>query len=411
MLKSLYGLPQAGRNWYLLFCGILSRSLGMTKSRVEGCNFSKVNKKLNMNTFVQFHVDDNIMESNDKVFADKVMEKMHELFGGTRIWKSKEFDFLQMHITRQDDYSITVDNAAYVMDIVERRYLENMAKEFSKHRGCITPSNLELFMEEEDPNYVPVEQDKTDYKGAIGELIHALYVRIDILKEVTFLAKKSEIPGPKAWKAYRRIIHYLYHFPSLPINFRSKVGDIVTCYVDASFACHQKSKSHSGMIVTIGENGGPIQVKSKMQKLHSDSSSEAELIATATCVNYGLFVARVCQDVELIPCELLLLNLKQDNMSTIKIIENGEGSGGLAKYMRVRYDKITSLLEEKVVKIVHCPGDDMICDFLTKPMVGAEFLRQIVRAMYHGDYEEFKKQAELAWRRVTDAKKKIVKDK
>ena len=165
------------------------------------------------------------------------------------------------------------------------------------------------------------------------------------------------------------------------------------------------------MIVTIGENGGPIQVKSKMQKLHSDSSSEAELIATATCVNYGLFVARVCQDVELIPCELLLLNLKQDNMSTIKIIENGEGSGGLAKYMRVRYDKITSLLEEKVVKIVHCPGDDMICDFLTKPMVGSEFLRQIVRAMYHGDYEEFKKQAELAWRRVTDAKKKIAKDK
>ena len=88
-------------------------------------------------------------------------------------------------------------------------------------------------------------------------------------------------------------------------------------------------------------------------------------------------------------------------MSTIKIIENG-GSGGSAKYMRIRYDKLTSLLEEKFLQIVHCPGDNMICGFLTKP-VGSEFLRQFVRAMYHGDKDssksEFKRQAELAWRR------------
>ena len=53
--------------------------------------------------------------------------------------------------------------------------------------------------------------------------------------------------------------------------------------------------------------------------------------------------------------------------------------------------------------IVYCPGEDMLCDFLTKVMVGAEFERQVVRAMYHSDVEEFKLQAAKAYARVKNA--------
>ena len=119
------------------------------------------------------------------------------------------------------------------------------------------------------------------------------------------------------------MIYYLYHFPSLPINLRSAIGDIVTCYVDASFATHIDCKSHSGMIVTIGENGGPIQAKSKMQNIHTDSSCEAELVGAVTCSNFGLFLARLMAEIGLLNCEKVIMHLKQDNTSTIKIMENG----------------------------------------------------------------------------------------
>lgn len=55
---------------------------------------------------------------------------------------------------------------------------------------------MELFTEFKEEGLVASEQDITDYKGVIGELLHAVIVRIDIRKEVTFLAKKRCNPGP-----------------------------------------------------------------------------------------------------------------------------------------------------------------------------------------------------------------------
>ena len=65
------------------------------------------------------------MLSSDKVFASMVMKKMHQLFGGNEVWKSKEFDFLKLHLTRQEDCSVTIDYVAYVMNIVKRRFSLN----------------------------------------------------------------------------------------------------------------------------------------------------------------------------------------------------------------------------------------------------------------------------------------------
>ena len=50
------------------------------------------------------------------------------------------------------------------------------------------------------------------------------------------------------------------------------------CYVDASFATHIDSKSHSGMIVAIVENEGPIPAKSKMKQTNTNSSCETKLV-------------------------------------------------------------------------------------------------------------------------------------
>ena len=50
-------------------------------------------------------------------------------------------------------------------------------------------------------------------------------------------------------------------------------------YVDAAYAVHPDSKSHTGIYVTLGTNGGPILVKSYKQRMVTTSSTEAELLA------------------------------------------------------------------------------------------------------------------------------------
>ena len=401
VLMSLYGLKQAPRNWFLFFCSVMQVELGMTQCQSEACVFYYKSKDSSKYTVSLIHVDDCLKSSNDPIVSSKMEATMHKLFGGKKDWQFGEINFLNMHMTRQPDFSVTVDNAAYVMDIVKRRYSQAMEEEFNKSRGLICPSNLELFTESEEEGFVATEVDITNYKGVIGELLHATIIRIDILKETIFLAKKSENPMPNHWKAYRRIIYYLRYYPSLPINLGAELNSIITCYVDASFATHKDMKSHTGMIVTIGENGGPLDCKSKVQNIHTNSSSEAELVASVVASNHGLFIGRVAADLGYVKQENLLMILKQDNESTIKIIENGEGMGGKARYFRIRHAYMKELVEQDIMKIEYCSSENMLSDYMTKCMTGKQLHSQIVRAMYHGDEKEFARQAQLAFERVS----------
>ena len=42
---------------------------------------------------------------------------------------------------------------------------------------------------------------------------------------------------------------------------------LIILYVDAGYSEHVDSKSHTGIFVTVGKNGGPVLVKSFKQNL------------------------------------------------------------------------------------------------------------------------------------------------
>jgi len=71
----------------------------------------------------------------------------------------------------------------------------------------------------------------------------------------------------------------------------------------------------------------------------------------------------------------------QDNQSTIQIAHKGEGFGAKAKHFRVRHDFLKDLIKEATISLDYCSSEDMLADFLTKPMAGAYFQRQVSRAM------------------------------
>ena len=71
----------------------------------------------------------------------------------------------------------------------------------------------------------------------------------------------------------------------------------------------------------------------------------------------------------------------EDNTSTIHIANRGEGHNGKSKHFRVRHHFVKDLIENATITIKHCDSNNMIADFLTKPMIGQEFRRQVNRAM------------------------------
>jgi len=222
-------------------------------------------------------------------------------------------------------------------------------------------------------------------------------VRVDILKECTFLATQANNPGPKAQHALHQLWAYLKENPANTINLGSDVSDLYL-YVDAGYCEHADSRSHTGIFVTIGPNGGPVIVKSFKQGLVTQSSTEAELLALTEGVKRCLSLSKLLMELGFKPN--LQIIAMQDNQSTITVASNGEGMGGKAKHFRVRYHFLRELMEDGILKLEYCPSDAMIPDFLTKGMTGTVLRSQITRAMYHGDVEEFHHQAEKAFQRV-----------
>ena len=66
--------------------------------------------------------------------------------------------------------------------------------------------------------------------------------------------------------------------------------------------------------------------------------------------------------------------LYQDNKSTILLQENGKRSSSQRTLaLNIRYFFLTDQIEKGNLKVKYCPTGDMIADYLSKPLQGAQF--------------------------------------
>ena len=74
----------------------------------------------------------------------------------------------------------------------------------------------------------------------------------------------------------------------------------------------------------------------------------------------------------------------QDNQSTILLENNGRASSSIrTKHLKIRYFSITDCIKKGEIKIEYCPTDDIVADFLTKPLQGKKFVqfRKIIMSL------------------------------
>ena len=68
--------------------------------------------------------------------------------------------------------------------------------------------------------------------------------------------------------------------------------------------------------------------------------------------------------------------LYQDNTSAILLENNGRSSSGKStRHIKIRYYFIKDRIESGDLEIQHCPTDDLIADYMSKPLQGAKFYR------------------------------------
>jgi len=125
--------------------------------------------------------------------------------------------------------------------------------------------------------------------------------------------------------------------------------------VDASFATHKYSRSHTGCAVAIG--GAFVHCRSIVQGgTSSKSSCEAEIRAMSDSAGMILWINQFLEEVGF--TDLPPVHIHEDNESSITLFKAGFPKNHASKHYEPRYFFLTSLLEEKLVQsptyLQHC---------------------------------------------------------
>jgi hypothetical protein len=71
----------------------------------------------------------------------------------------------------------------------------------------------------------------------------------------------------------------------------------------------------------------------------------------------------------------------QDRTSSTRLENNGKWSSGKrTRYFDIKYFYVTDLIGGDEVAVSYCPTNDMVADYMTKPLTGSKFhyLRDII---------------------------------
>ena len=126
------------------------------------------------------------------------------------------------------------------------------------------------------------------------------------------------------------------------------------------------------MCVTLGI--GFFITSSKVQKINSKSSTEAEIIAVSDGMNVPLWLMDFIKGQGHEQCTIVI---EQDNQSAITLLTKGRSTSETTRFIAIRHYWINQYILNKVVKLVHVPTDNMIADYFTKPLQGTRFKKMV----------------------------------
>jgi hypothetical protein len=103
-------------------------------------------------------------------------------------------------------------------------------------------------------------------------------------------------------------------------------------------------------VATIGKHNAPIYVRSQKHKLHTRSSTEAELVATDEGVLHLLWMILVF---DFLGYPQQPVTVLQDNQSTMRVCQTGQSKNGRLKHMVVRYNFIHGQQEANIITFLN----------------------------------------------------------
>ncbi len=190
--------------------------------------------------------------------------------------------------------------------------------------------------------------------------------RPDISLAIVFLTMRVKWPDVDDWHKLRHLVEYLQSTCNFPLILGADSTGVLNWYVDASFAVHPDMRGHTGSTMTMGR--GFSLDKLTKHKLNTHSSTESEIFAVDDLIPQILWTRLFMKAQWYVVRDNILY---QENQSAMLLETNGRSSSSKrTRNIKIRYYYVANQIAKGDLRVVWCPMDKMIADFLTKPLQG-----------------------------------------
>jgi Reverse transcriptase (RNA-dependent DNA polymerase) len=371
--KALYGCIESANLWYQNLAGTLQNN-GFTANPRDLCVFNKIIRKVQFTILV--YVDDLKMTCVDKAAVLEMEQILRNTYGQFRTTHGRILPYLGCTWDYTEPGFVKVLQTGMIQDLIQAR------QKTHKDRGTVltgnpnSPGAPHLFNRTPDCERLSAEQAKINHTQVAILNYLANHGRPDMALVTGELCKRVKDPTTQDFNKLDRGVLYLHGTLNQPLRLGCTMPPKVTVSIDAAFANRDMMKSTSGMCVTLGV--GNFITSSKVQKLNSKSSTEAEIIAVSDGMNIPLWLVDFLfhQGYKKYP-----IRLEQDNQSCIALLTKGRSTAETTRFIEIRKFWITDYIRTGAVEIVYVPTEDMTSDYFTKPLQGAVFSKMVKKIM------------------------------
>ena len=347
--KSIYGLKQAAKDWYMEFKGTLLK-FGFQCLHSESCLFLYIRNGVFV--IVGLYVDDGLIAANNQ---DIIMAFIAFLTARYVMKSSKVSKFIGLEI-EQVSNGILIHQHQYIEKLLKHYDIKSNSRIYTTPLPKGFPIN---YNEDYDPEI------HSTFRSVVCALLYLSRLsRPDISLHVGLLTTKLNNPSAHDMARAKRILLYLHQTKHYKMLFTKSNQLDFKCYTDANFAVERRGLSRSGIVIYVF--GNPIGWSTKLQSVPAHSTTEAEWYA----LDYGL---RECLWLKELLFDLTFkvnqMRMFCDNQSTISICtESRSVISCRTKHVERCYYYIKHFLESKLVKLEYVSTNDQIADLFTKSL-------------------------------------------
>ena len=378
--NAIYGTMVAGLLYYRKFSKSL-KERGFVMNPYDACVWNKSIKGNQLT--ICFHVDDcKVSHVNVKVVdytIDWLRKEYESIFtdgtGKMKVARGKVHTYVGMTLDFTIPKIVKVTMFEYIDEIVDAwdsacGGIDDGYQVVSNRKKIATAAPDDLLKVNDDTMQLDQARAKVFHNLTAKMIYVTKRARPDISLAVAFLTTRVKGPDIDDWRKLRHVIEYLRVTRDLPLILGADGSGVLSWYVDASFAVHPDMRGHTGGTLTMGR-GFPL-AKSTKQKLNTRSSTESEIVAVDDLIPQILWARLFMKEQGFDVRDNILY---QDNKSAMLLEQHGRASSSKrTKHINIRYYYVADRVAKGDLRVVWCPTDQMIADFLTKPLQGKAFV-------------------------------------